>query len=74
MAKTPVKPAAKAGKGEDQEVLVTSFHVVGSCPILLDGDLYQPGDEIALTEVQAARLCKTAAVSAAVAVSTPSTE
>lgn len=75
MAKAPSKPAAKApGKVEAKEAPATSVHVVGSCPILLDGDLYQPGDEIALTEAQAARLLKTAAVSAAAVESTPSTE
>lgn len=52
MAKTPVKAA-------------TRVYVVGSCPILLDGDLYLPGEEIALTEPQAARLRLKAAVSAA---------
>lgn len=34
----------------------TALYVVGACPVLHDHEVYQPGDELELTEAQAARL------------------
>jgi len=34
----------------------TATFLVGDCPIAHDKEIYQPGDEIALTEAQAKRL------------------
>lgn len=33
-----------------------AMYIVGACPVLHDHEVYQPGDELALTEAEAARL------------------
>jgi hypothetical protein len=35
---------------------VKALYVVGACPVLHDHEGYQPGDQLALTEAEAARL------------------
>lgn len=51
-------PEKVVKKVEETNLSATSAYLVGNCPILLDGVLYQPYDEILLTEAQAARLGK----------------
>ena len=33
-----------------------ALYLVGACPVLHDHEVYQPGDELELTEAEAARL------------------
>ena len=65
MSKAPVKTnttrpqqktgaAAKGGAGAADRP--KALYVVGTCPVLHDHEVYQPGDELELTETQAARL------------------
>lgn len=65
MSKTAAKPnttspqpttgaAANGGAGAKEKP--KALYVVGACPVLHDHEVYQPGDELELTEIQAARL------------------
>lgn len=45
-------PVPKASNNASSKTL----YVVGACPVLHDHEVYQPGDELELTEAQAARL------------------
>lgn len=44
------KPAAAS------KVSAKALYVVGTCPVLHDHEVYQPGDELELTAAEAARL------------------
>ncbi|MBH2010286.1 MAG: hypothetical protein I8H71_11345 [Xanthomonadaceae bacterium] len=66
----PEKAAAKSKAG-DEETPQTAAYTTGACPILLDGELYEPGTEILLTQAQAARLGINVTAIAAAAVLKP---
>lgn len=50
----PTGAATNGGAGAKEKP--TALYVVGACPVLHDHEVYQPGDELELTEIQAARL------------------
>lgn len=71
MSKTPAKPntsspqqqttgAATNGgagaEGKTKAPKAKALYVVGACPVLHDHEVYQPDDELELTEAEAARL------------------
>lgn len=62
----PTGAATNGGAGAKEKPM--ALYVVGDCPVLHDHEVYQPGDELALTTAEAARLDgKVGAASAAVA-------
>ena len=38
------------------KVSAKALYIVGACPVLHDHEVYQPGDELELTDAEAARL------------------
>lgn len=72
MSKTAAKPdttspqpqttgaATNGGAGAESKskaaAKTKAMYVVGACPVLHDHEVYQPGDELELTEVEATRL------------------
>ena len=72
MSKTAAKPdttspqpqttgaATNGGAGAETKPKAASkakaLYLVGACPVLHDHEVYQPGDELELTEAEAARL------------------
>ena len=72
MSKTAAKPgttspqpqttgaATNGGAGAETKAKAatktTALYLVGSCPVLHDHEVYQPGDELELTAAEAARL------------------
>ena len=50
----PTGAATNGGAGAKDKP--TALYVVGACPVLHDHEVYQPGDELTLTESEAARL------------------
>ena len=58
----PPGAAADGGAGATDKstaaskVSAKAMYVVGTCPVLHDHEVYQPGDELELTEVEAIRL------------------
>ena len=67
MSKTPAKrnttrpqqlagAAIHGGTGATGKVAVKAMYLVGACPVLHDHEVYEPGDELELTDAEAARL------------------
>ena len=52
----PKTTGAASSGGAGAKDKPTALYVVGDCPVLHDHEVYQPGDELELTEIQAARL------------------
>lgn len=55
MAKAQVKTAGAVAAPQPQSDTATATYIVGDCPMLHDGEVYMPGDEIELTPEQARR-------------------
>ena len=52
----PQTTGAATNGGAGAKEKPTALYVVGACPVLHDHEVYQPGDELELTEAEAARL------------------